>query len=128
MFKDGTSPIVVLTTEQAPAERRRMLEELGAEVVACGAGPRVDLTTALEELGRREIGSILVEGGGTLNGELLQARLADRIVMYIAPKIVGGKHAPHNFDFEGIRRMADAITLNELEVEQVGDNILVSGK
>lgn len=128
MFKDGTSPIVVLTTEQAPAERRRMLEELGAEVVACGAGPRVDLRTALEELGRREIGSILVEGGGTLNGELLQARLADRIVMYIAPKIVGGKHAPHNFDFEGIRRMADAITLNELEVEQVGDNILVSGK
>jgi len=128
MFKVGTSPIVVLTTEQAPPERRKPLEELGAEVLVCGAGPRVDLKAALEELGRREIGSILVEGGGALNGELLQSGLVDRIVLYLAPKIVGGKQAPHNFDFEGIRQMADAITLDDLEVARVGDNIFVSGK
>ncbi|MDR9853765.1 bifunctional diaminohydroxyphosphoribosylaminopyrimidine deaminase/5-amino-6-(5-phosphoribosylamino)uracil reductase RibD [Paenibacillus sp. VCA1] len=128
LLKVGTSPIVILTTEQAPVERRRLLEELGAEILVCGAGPRVDLEAALEELGRKEIGSVLVEGGGALNGELLRARLVDRIVLYFAPKIVGGKHAPHSFDFEGIGRMADAITLDDLEVDRVGDNIFVSGK
>ncbi|WP_160041592.1 bifunctional diaminohydroxyphosphoribosylaminopyrimidine deaminase/5-amino-6-(5-phosphoribosylamino)uracil reductase RibD [Paenibacillus sp. USDA918EY] len=128
LLKVGTSPIVILTTEQAPVERRRLLEELGAEILVCGAGPRVDLKAALEELGRREIGSVLVEGGGALNGELLRARLVDRIVLYFAPKIVGGKHAPHSFDLEGIGRMADAITLDDLEVDRVGDNIFVSGK
>ncbi len=74
-----------------------------------------------------EIGSILVEGGGRLNGSLLKERLVDRVILYLAPKIVGGADAPGSFHFEGIHRMGDAAKLDLLEVEQIGDNVRISG-
>ncbi|WP_309270333.1 bifunctional diaminohydroxyphosphoribosylaminopyrimidine deaminase/5-amino-6-(5-phosphoribosylamino)uracil reductase RibD [Paenibacillus sp.] len=127
IFSAGNAPVVVLTTERHQEQKAKLLMDHGAKILVCGSGPCVDLKTALKELGRLEIGSILVEGGGTLNGALLKERLVDRIVLYVAPKIIGGKAAPVNFVFEGIHRMADAITLGALEVEQVGDNVCISG-
>lgn len=127
IFSAGETPVIVLTTERHDAEKAKLLMECGVKILICGSGPAVDLKTALTELGRMEIGSILVEGGGTLNGALLKERLVDRIILYLAPKIIGGKAAPDNFMFEGIHQMADAITLDALEIEQVGDNVCISG-
>ncbi|BFH61733.1 bifunctional diaminohydroxyphosphoribosylaminopyrimidine deaminase/5-amino-6-(5-phosphoribosylamino)uracil reductase RibD [Paenibacillus azoreducens] len=127
IFSAGETPVIVLTTERHDAEKAKLLMECGVKILVCGSGPAVDLKTALTELGRMEIGSILVEGGGTLNGALLKERLVDRIILYLAPKIIGGKAAPDNFMFEGIHQMADAITLDALEIEQVGDNVCISG-
>ena len=87
----------------------------------------MDRLSGLSKLGEREIGSILLEGGGTLNGAMLEARLVDRLLMFIAPKIVGGYDTPGSFRFEGVERMNQAIQLNQLEIEQVGDNISIGG-
>ncbi|WP_136606252.1 bifunctional diaminohydroxyphosphoribosylaminopyrimidine deaminase/5-amino-6-(5-phosphoribosylamino)uracil reductase RibD [Paenibacillus dokdonensis] len=127
IFSEGASPVIVLTTEQADPQKVKLLRDFGAAVLACGSGSSVDLGFALQELGRMEIGSILVEGGGTLNGSLLKERLADRIIMYLAPMIVGGKGAPVNFNFEGVHHIADAVKLDSLEIEQIGNNISVTG-
>ncbi|MED5017642.1 bifunctional diaminohydroxyphosphoribosylaminopyrimidine deaminase/5-amino-6-(5-phosphoribosylamino)uracil reductase RibD [Paenibacillus chibensis] len=127
MFREGNAQVIVLTTEQADPARTKLLCDAGATVLSLGSGPRVDMKAAMTELGRMEIGSILVEGGGTLNGSLLQARLVDRIILYIAPKLIGGKNAPGSFSLEGIRHMSEAITLGSVMIEQIGDNVSISG-
>ncbi|MEK5061845.1 bifunctional diaminohydroxyphosphoribosylaminopyrimidine deaminase/5-amino-6-(5-phosphoribosylamino)uracil reductase RibD [Paenibacillus shunpengii] len=127
LVRDGNAKTLILTTDEAEAEREQVLESYGVQVIRCGPGPRVDLLTAMSLLGEMEIGSILLEGGGTLNGAMLEAKLIDRLLMFIAPKIVGGYETPGSFRFEGVDRMNDAIQLNKLEVETIGDNICVTG-
>lgn len=124
---DGEAPTVLLTTSRADQERITKLKERGIEVVSCGDGAHVDLTLALRKLGEMGIASILVEGGGRLNGAVLQNELADEIVLFMAPKLIGGIDAPGSFMFDGYTLMKDAISLKQLKVEQFGDNICLSG-
>lgn len=122
-----TNPTIVLTTESAPAAKRAELEGLGVRVIPCGDGPGVDLETAMDCLGELEIGTILLEGGGTLNGAMLEKRLVDKIALFFAPKIIGGTAAPGSFQFEGYSRMADAVRLSRLSVERFGDDVCITG-
>ena len=78
-------------------------------------------------LGEREISSILLEGGGKLNGSMLAAGLVDRVKLFFGPKIVGGSAAPSSFEFEGIDRMADAITLIDTQAERFGEDWCITG-
>lgn len=128
LVRDGAAPTVVLTTEGAPEARRRELEALGVDVIDCGPGPAVDLDAAMARLGEREIGSLLVEGGGKLSGAFLERRLADKLVLFFAPKIIGGgPQAPGNFEFAGFDAMSEAIRLDRLKVEQMGDDLCLTG-
>jgi diaminohydroxyphosphoribosylaminopyrimidine deaminase/5-amino-6-(5-phosphoribosylamino)uracil reductase len=96
-------------------------------VIPCGDGPSVDLAAAMKELGSREIGSVLLEGGGKLNGAMLEAGLIDKMVLYYAPKLIGGDLAPSNFSFPGRKLMSDAIMLDRVQVEMAGEDICVIG-
>jgi diaminohydroxyphosphoribosylaminopyrimidine deaminase/5-amino-6-(5-phosphoribosylamino)uracil reductase len=125
--RQDTNPTVILTTEQAEADKRRKLEAWGIRVISCGAGPRVDLPSAMSKLGELEIGSILLEGGGTLNGAMLERKLIDKMVLFFAPKIIGGRQAPSSFDFAGFERMQDAVQLKKLKVEQFGEDVCLIG-
>ncbi|MEO3945248.1 bifunctional diaminohydroxyphosphoribosylaminopyrimidine deaminase/5-amino-6-(5-phosphoribosylamino)uracil reductase RibD [Gorillibacterium sp. CAU 1737] len=121
-------PVLVLTREGADPERARRLVERGAEVVPVeGAGARVSLRAALRELGRREIGSVLLEGGGRLNGAMLAEQLVDKLVLFFAPKIIGGANAPVSFAFEGFDRMADAIRFTNMKAEPFGEDLCLTG-
>lgn len=124
---DRSAPTFVLTTQGSDPEKKRLLEEAGVTVMACGDGSEVDLRAAMIELGSREIGSILLEGGGKLNGAMLDAGLIDKMILFYAPKLIGGDHAPANFSFPGRKMMSDAILLDHVEVEMAGDDICVTG-
>lgn len=127
VLSDGAAPTWILTTEQADPAKAERLTGRGAEIIRCGGGPRVDLREALVQLGKRGISSVLVEGGGRLNGALLERRLADEIVLFFAPKLIGGKEAAGNFMFAGYDLMRDAVFLRDMEVEQIGDNVCIRG-
>lgn len=127
MLHDSAAPTMILTTELGDPQKKTELQRLGIEVIVCGDGPRVDLKLAMDTLGQREIGSILLEGGGTLNGAMLEEGLVDRVVLFIAPKIVGGLAAPSSFNFSGAERMSDAVTLSDVQFEQLGDNVCITG-
>lgn len=127
LVTDGAAPTFVLTTEKADAQKLKALESSGVTVIPCGQGPRVDLKAGLARLGQMEISSILLEGGGTLNGAMLQQQLVDRIILFMAPKIIGGYDAPASFSFAGYERMSEAVELQQLEVEQIGDNVCITG-
>lgn len=124
----STAPTWVITTPRHDAERRRLLEAKGVEVIVVpGKGPRVDLATMLDLLGKRGITSILVEGGPTVNAAFLDAKLVDRMYVFLAAKIIGGCEAPGPVGGEGPERVAGAQRLTRVRVEQVGEDWLISG-
>ncbi|ANY68810.1 riboflavin biosynthesis protein RibD [Paenibacillus sp. BIHB 4019] len=124
---DRTARTIVIATEQADEAKAQELLAAGVELIRAGTGKQVDLPQAMRKLGELEIGSILLEGGGKLNGAMLTAGLIDKIMLYMAPKIIGGAAAPGTFDFEGFEKMAQAIELERMQVEQAGADICISG-
>ncbi|MEX2416156.1 MAG: bifunctional diaminohydroxyphosphoribosylaminopyrimidine deaminase/5-amino-6-(5-phosphoribosylamino)uracil reductase RibD [Paenibacillaceae bacterium] len=118
---------IILTTELASQQRQFELEGKGVRVIRCGAGPHVDLKLAMQKLGEQEINSILLEGGGRLNGAMLETGLIDRIYLFYAPLFIGGSEAPGAFSFNGIASIGDAIQLEGLSLQQIDNNFCVSG-
>jgi diaminohydroxyphosphoribosylaminopyrimidine deaminase/5-amino-6-(5-phosphoribosylamino)uracil reductase len=118
-------PALVATTQEAPVAKEKALAARGAEVVRLrGKDGRVDLRALLDELGRRDIVTLLVEGGGQVHGQLLQAGLVDRVALFIAPKLYGQDGIPL-IAVDGPRKMADAWRLGPLLARPLGDDILV---
>lgn len=119
--------VYVLTTEQASSEQAIMLEQRGASILRCGSGPRVDLKQAMRKLGELEISSVLLEGGGKLNGAMLEAGLVNKVILFAAPLILGGQEAHSVFDFTGFSRVQDAIRLRDMTASTIDDNIAIIG-
>ena len=127
LFTDGQAPTIVLAAADADADKKRALESAGIEVIGCETRDgRIDLHDAMRRLGGREIGSVLLEGGGRLNGAMLAAGLVDKIAVFYAPKIVGSAGTPL-FDWSGAGRMAEAVRLARIEIERYGDDWCVTG-
>lgn len=127
VVRDGMAKTWILTTQHVSIEQIMRFNAVGVEVIKCGDGPQVELPLAMQVLGEREIGSVLLEGGGKLNGAMLEAGLIDKMVLFYAPKIIGGAEAPANFAFSGFERMSEAITLQRMKVELMGGDICLTG-
>lgn len=103
----------------------------GPRVVAleCEArGGRVDLHDLLRRLAARGIVTVLAEGGGELHWSLLEAGLADRVMLFMAPVIVGGRSAIPVVGGAGVDLMSDAVSLEELKIRHVGRDLLLEGR
>jgi diaminohydroxyphosphoribosylaminopyrimidine deaminase/5-amino-6-(5-phosphoribosylamino)uracil reductase len=89
------APLWLAAVEGIDAGKRRELENAGVEVLICAADERgrVDLRDLLRKLGEREIAAMMVEGGARLNEAFLAGGLADKLVMFMAPCILGGADA-----------------------------------
>lgn len=100
----------------------------GAQVVAMG-GPEgtVDLPALFRELGRRELTSVLVEGGGTLIGSLFDSRMVDKVVAFVAPVIIGGRTAPMAVGGLGVEDLASAFRLSRVKVRRFGEDVALIG-
>ncbi len=121
------APTWIAVTEAAPAERVEALKQNGTDVIVCGPGPKVDLNYLLSELAQREIVSVLVEGGGTVNAGFTLQGLVDKIVWFIAPLIVGGREAPGPVGGSGVRSLTKAIRLTDMALKQYGSDLCVEG-
>jgi diaminohydroxyphosphoribosylaminopyrimidine deaminase/5-amino-6-(5-phosphoribosylamino)uracil reductase len=102
---------------------------LGAEVIIVKAkGGMVDLRALLKELAKREITSILVEGGGNLNAKLLEESLADKVLFFISPKIIGGRDAITSVEGRGAKNVKDAVKLKNIKLKKFRDDILIEAE
>ncbi|MDR2452350.1 MAG: bifunctional diaminohydroxyphosphoribosylaminopyrimidine deaminase/5-amino-6-(5-phosphoribosylamino)uracil reductase RibD [Candidatus Accumulibacter sp.] len=101
------------------------LKRRGAELLCLpdGAG-RVDLAALMAELGRRGINELHVEGGSRLNGALLDAGLADEILLYLAPCLIGSV-ARGMFDLPELASLDGARRLSIHDLRRVGDDVRV---
>jgi diaminohydroxyphosphoribosylaminopyrimidine deaminase/5-amino-6-(5-phosphoribosylamino)uracil reductase len=98
-------------------------------VIAFAPDPngRVPLGEVLKLLAEEERISVLVEGGARVHGSVFDQELADRVVAFIAPRVVGGELAPSAVAGRGVATLAAAAPLAGVTVERAGDDIVVSG-
>ncbi|MCL5040294.1 MAG: bifunctional diaminohydroxyphosphoribosylaminopyrimidine deaminase/5-amino-6-(5-phosphoribosylamino)uracil reductase RibD [Firmicutes bacterium] len=125
---ESSSPAIIATTPAASAEKLEELRRAGAEVLMCREkSGQVDLPDLFFALGRREITSLLLEGGPRLNASALREGLVDKIHFFLAPKVVGGLAAPGPIGDLGIERMPGALAIQDLTCERVGEDFLLTG-
>jgi len=104
------------------------LTQVGAEVLRLPSREeQVDLGELLRVLGKREVTSLLVEGGATLFGSLFEQDLVDKLLVFIAPIIIGGGEAKSSVEGKGVEKIAQAMSLSRVKVERLGDDVLISG-
>jgi len=117
---------LVITTPRCGVSKREEIQSRGANVlVAPLRGGAVDVRWALRQLGKQEITSILVEGGGEAIASFLEQGLADRIAFFYAPLIIGGNGAASAVAGRGVARLAEALRLKNLSYERIGNDLLV---
>ena len=122
---DDRAPTVAITTESASEERRAALRARSVGVHVVEAGPRgVDLASGLRTLRELGVASLLVEGGGRVITSFLAEKLVDRVVLGIAPTIMGaGIDAVGEL---GVSSVAESIHLTNRSVHKAGDDLLVA--
>ena len=123
---DGQAPTLIATTETAPQERRIAWQGAGAEVLVVdddGEG-LVPLGRLVALLGKRDLQHVLIEGGPTLAWDAIQ-RVADEVVFYYAPVLVGGADAPSVLMGEGMPTIGEARRVQIRSVERIGRDIKV---
>jgi diaminohydroxyphosphoribosylaminopyrimidine deaminase/5-amino-6-(5-phosphoribosylamino)uracil reductase len=120
------SPVLVFASENADDSRASALEASGVEVVKLNEGAR-DLRAVLANLHERALQSVLVEGGATVAGLLVDARLIDKVTFFVAPVIIGGRDARAAIAGEGATKLADALRLRDVEFTRRGDDVEITG-
>ena len=118
-------PALVFTSEKADAQKVSELEACGVEVLKAAAGGR-DLAAVLEELRRREIQGLIIEGGAGVAGAFLRAGLVDKASFFIAPLILGSD-ALGAVNAAGPPTVPEAARLRDVETHRHGDDIEVTG-
>ncbi len=126
---DDTAPVIVFCSHDAPQTNQSRFEARGVQVVRIhSVKGGLDLDEVLEELGRHEITSVLVEGGQAIHGAFMDAGLVDEVAAFIAPKIAGGELAPSPVGGRGVALMANAFRLEDHKVRTLGDDLVIVGR
>ncbi len=109
-------------------EKIKRLNKKGVLILSCsGKNNRIDLKALLKELAELEIAHLLVEGGGNTAAGFIEKGLVDRVLFFIAPKIIGGKDAITSIEGTGVDEVRKAVKLNVVDVKRIGDDILFEG-
>jgi diaminohydroxyphosphoribosylaminopyrimidine deaminase/5-amino-6-(5-phosphoribosylamino)uracil reductase len=124
----STAPTIVVVKTSAPLERKKALEKAGAEILE--VEPlinRVDLRRLAAILGSRKIANVMIEGGGGLLAAAFEAGIIDKVLVFVAPKIFGGKDAPSPVEGLGAAKVAEAFRIKNLSVRMMGEDALLEG-
>lgn len=117
---------IIAVTLGASGDKIRKLSEAGARIVIVDElDGRLNLQSLMKSLGEMKITSILIEGGGELAASALSSGIVDKLLVFVAPKIVGGKAAKTPVEGLGIASMADALQYKDLKVRNMGCDILI---
>jgi diaminohydroxyphosphoribosylaminopyrimidine deaminase/5-amino-6-(5-phosphoribosylamino)uracil reductase len=126
LVKSARGDVLIFTTRPEDSPRARAFRRAGVEVVRVRSrGGHVDLGEVVHELGRREILSVLLEAGATLNGAALEAGIVDKIVLFFAPKFIGDKGVPAAHG--NWRALARLPSLTDLTFRRFGPDFSVEG-
>ena len=124
----STAGTIIAVTEKASLEKIEALKSAGANILIMEerAG-RVCLRALMRELGGKEVTSVLIEGGGEINAAALQAGIVDKLMFFVAPKLIGGKDAPGPIGGVGIARLAETFDLRDVKISHIGADLLIEG-
>ncbi|MFC1917832.1 bifunctional diaminohydroxyphosphoribosylaminopyrimidine deaminase/5-amino-6-(5-phosphoribosylamino)uracil reductase RibD [Chloroflexota bacterium] len=122
------APTLIATTDKADSKKLAKIHALGMETITIKQNPQgeLDLPQILEELGRRGISSVLVEGGAKVITSFLREKLADKLVVIIAPKIMGkGIEAVGELN---IREVSESLKLSLTHTRRLGEDLVIEAR
>jgi diaminohydroxyphosphoribosylaminopyrimidine deaminase/5-amino-6-(5-phosphoribosylamino)uracil reductase len=119
------APTLVFTNNIDP-EPVRKLQDVGVEVIPIEGGAR-NIAGVLDELKKRDIQSVLIEGGTEVAGAVIEAGVVDKVSFIMSPIIIGGYDAPVAIGGKGTETLADAFKLGDIEISRLGPDIEIAG-
>ena len=130
VVQDKSAKTIVATTDKADKDKILKLQAQDVDVIVVDKdkNDKVDIEKLLDILGQQNICSILVEGGATLSGSFVAKKLVDKVYFFIAPKIIGGKEAKTPVAGTGILNLQEALTLKDIQIEKLEEDILIIGR
>ena len=130
VVQDKSAKTIIATTDKADKDKILKLQAQDVDVIVVDKdeNDKVDIEKLLDILGQKNICSILVEGGATLNGSFVAKKLVDKVYFFIAPKIIGGKEAKTPVAGTGILNLQEALALKDIQIEKLEEDILIIGR
>lgn len=126
IYKTGNKEnTIIAVSENVDIDKFKQLEKKLNVIIIPQKGDGIDLKYLFAFLGEKGIDSILLEGGGKLNFSALQANLVDKIISFIAPKVIGGKDAITPVEGQGIAHIGEAKEVERLKVYRFDDDIMI---
>lgn len=126
--KPEDGKIIIFTSQNAPQQKVEALKQKGAEIIQVETDHGlIDLKAALKELGRREISSVLVEGGAKVLTSFIEQKLVDKAFFFISPRLIGGEKALTPFEGQGASSISEAFRLKNIRHFSLKDDIIVEG-
>ena len=118
------SKLIIATTTKAPKKRINKFYQKGIDVIVLNVKKGlVDLKGLMKQLGKKEITSVMIEGGSELNSSAIKEKIADKLLIFTAPKLVGnGLGAVGNL---GVTKIDKAINLKDIKTKKIGRDILL---
>jgi diaminohydroxyphosphoribosylaminopyrimidine deaminase/5-amino-6-(5-phosphoribosylamino)uracil reductase len=123
------APVILVCSRAASRRHVQSLESAGVEVVTVsGENESARVHAALDELGARDVQTLLVEGGPHLAGAFIDADEVDELRVFVAPVIAGGRQAKPAVEGEGVATIAEAARAIATQVERIEDDVLVTAR
>jgi len=128
VFNDSAQTIVVYSKSDSKekGEKINKLSHKGCKLMEIENSP-IGLKDILYELGKFHITSVLIEGGSSLNSRALMERVVDRVIFFIAPKIICGSQSLPVTSGKDFYRLNEAIQIDEIEIKRFGSDIMING-
>jgi diaminohydroxyphosphoribosylaminopyrimidine deaminase/5-amino-6-(5-phosphoribosylamino)uracil reductase len=127
VFSEPGKTVVAIADRFLDGEKSRLTRE-GTEYLSLKSdNGSIDLSELLSMLGKRNITTVMVEGGSTLLGDIFDKLLVDKVLVFVAPIIIGGEKAKTAVGGIGIEKVKDALQLRDVRIERFKDEILISG-
>lgn len=101
------------------------LEKTGIKIIYFKE--KLDLNWLMEKLGKMEITSVLIEGGSSLNAHILEEGIVDKVIFFIAPKIIGGEKSFPAVGGKTFKKLEEAYRVKDLKIKRVGEDLLIEG-
>jgi len=119
---------IIATTLNSNENKKQALRDLGIKVIEVSEkNNKVNLKELLRKLGQEGIDSVLIEGGGTLNFSALEENIVDKVIFYIAPKILGGENSKSCIAGIGFSELNKAVNLKDISYRKIGEDLVVEG-
>ena len=118
--------VLIVTTRRAAEPKQKALTERGIPLFIC-KGDKILLPEVMKELYKREIISVLVEGGGTVLGSFVDSRLVDKVYAFYGPLIIGGATSVAAVAGIGASTIKESLHLTNLTYRRINDSFMISG-
>lgn len=126
----NTPPKTVIVTKvskgQVSESKKKTLLEKNIKIIDY-EGERVDLKWLMKKLGGIGITSVLIEGGSSLNSHALEYGIVDKVMFFIAPKIIGGRESYPAVGGKTFKKLSDAYRIKDIKINRIGGDILIEG-